>query len=103
MFKYAVQRVLYMLLVFLIITAMCFTLIRLLPPEELPPDDIHTVVVAARREAAGDNKPIPVQFGIFLKNVFTKFDWGVSDKMYFGQDVLKIFLEKLPASMIVNL
>ena len=53
MFKYAIQRILYMLLVLLIITAMCFTLIRLLPPEELPPNDIHTVVVEARREAAG--------------------------------------------------
>ena len=102
MFKYAVQRVLYMLLVLLIITAMCFTLIRLLPPEELPPNDIHTVVVEARREAAGYNKPIPVQFGIFLKDVLTEFDWGVSDKLYFGQDVAAIFMEKLPASVVVN-
>ena len=91
-----------MLLVLLIITAMCFTLIRLLPPEELPPNDIHTVVVEARREAAGYNKPIPVQFGIFLKDVLTEFDWGVSDKLYFGQDVADIFMEKLPASMVVN-
>ena len=91
-----------MLLVFLIITAMCFTLVRLLPPEELPPDDIHTVIVEARREAAGYNKPIPIQFGIFLRDVLTKFDWGVSDKLYFGRDVAAIFMEKLPASVIVN-
>ena len=102
MFKYALQRFLYMLLVFLIITAMCFTLVRLLPPEELPPDDIHTVIVEARREAAGYNKPIPIQFGIFLRDVLTKFDWGVSDKLYFGRDVAAIFMEKLPASVIVN-
>ena len=38
-----------------------------------------------------------------MRNIFTKFDWGVSDKLYFGQDVLKIFVTKLPASMIVNL
>ena len=102
MFKYAVQRILYMLLVLLIITAICFTLIRLLPPEELPPNDIHTVVVEARREAAGYNKPIPVQFGIFLRDVVTRFDWGVSDKLYFGQEVADIFMDKLPASMVVN-
>ena len=102
MFKYALQRILYMLLVFLIITAMCFTLIRLLPPEELPPDDIHTVVIQARREAAGYNKPIPIQFSIFLRDVLTRFDWGVSDKLYFGRDVAAIFMEKLPASVIVN-
>ena len=102
MFKYAIQRILYMLLVLLIITAMCFTLVRLLPPEELPPNDIHTAVVAARREAAGYTKPIPVQFAIFLKDVLTEFDWGISDKLYFGKDVASIFMEKLPASIVVN-
>jgi oligopeptide transport system permease protein len=92
-----------MCLVLLIITCMCFILIRMLPPAELPPGDPHTAVVEARREAQGYNKPYLVQFGIFLKNIFTKFDWGVSDKLYFGQDVLQIFIGKLPASMIVNL
>ena len=103
MFKYALQRILYMCLVLLIITGMCFVLVRMLPPVELPPGDPHTAVIEARREALGYNEPYMVQFGIFLKNIFTKFDWGVSDKLYFGQDVLKIFSEKLPVSMIVNL
>ncbi len=103
MFKYAVQRFLYMLLVLLIITFMCFTLVRLLPPATLPPGDPHTEVVELRREAAGYNKPIVVQFWIFLKNIFTEFDWGVSDKLFFGRDVWAIFVEKLPASMVVNL
>jgi len=44
-----------------------------------------------------------VQFGIFLKNIFTKFDWGVSDKLYIGRDVADIFLDKLPATVIVNI
>ena len=92
-----------MCLVLLIITGMCFVLVRMLPPAELPPGDPHTVIVETRREALGYNKPYMVQFGIFLKNIFTEFDWGISDKLYFGQDVLKIFSEKLPVSMIVNL
>ena len=92
-----------MCLVLLIITCMCFILVRMLPPAELPPGDPHTAIIEARREAQGYNEPYLVQFGIFLKNIFTKFDWGVSDKLYFGQDVLKIFVDKLPASMIVNL
>ena len=57
----------------------------------------------AQREAFGYNKPYMVQFGIFLKNIFTKFDWGISDKLYFGQDVAKMFVSKLPATMIINL
>lgn len=102
MFKYALQRFLYMLLVLLIITFMCFVLIRMLPPNTLPPGDPHTAVLEARRQAAGYNEPYLVQFGIFLKDIFTKFDWGVSDSLFFGQDVWKVFMEGLPASMIVN-
>ena len=103
MLKYTLQRILYMLLVFTVITFMCFVLIRMLPPLPLDPMRPETLVVEARREAMGYNKPYIEQFGIFVKNVVTKFNWGVSEKLYYGQDVTKIFLEKLPATMIVNL
>lgn len=103
MLKYTLQRILYMLLVFLIITCMCFVLIRMLPPAQLPSGDPHAVIVEARREAMGYNKPYMVQFGIFLRDVLTKFDWGISDKLFFGQDVLKLFVQRLPATVIVNL
>ena len=102
MFKYALQRLLYMLLVLLIITCMCFILVRMLPVNTLPPGDPHSAVVEARRQAQGYGEPYLVQFGIFLRDIFTKFDWGVSDKLYFGQNVWDIFVELLPASMIVN-
>lgn len=74
----------------------------MLPPAELPPNDIHNVVIEARREAQGYNKPYMVQFGIFLKNVLTDWDWGISDKLYFGQDVADIFMSKLPATVVIN-
>ena len=51
MLKYALQRFLYMLLVLLIITCMCFVLVRMLDPHTLPPGDPHTAVVEARRQA----------------------------------------------------
>lgn len=103
MFKYTLQRILYMMLVFMIITFMCFVLIRMLPPLPLDPMRSETLVVEARREAMGYNKPYMVQFGLFLKNVFTEFNWGVSEKLYYGRDVAQVFFEKLPATMIVNL
>ncbi|MCR5279729.1 MAG: ABC transporter permease [Lachnospiraceae bacterium] len=102
MLKYVVKRTLYMILVFFIITLMCFVLVRMLPLPVLPPEDVHTKVVEMRREALGYNEPYLVQFGIFLKNIFTANDWGVSEKLYFGQDVWDIFKQKLPATMIVN-
>lgn len=100
--KYAIQRILLMLLTLLIITLICFVLIRMLPLKELPIGDPHTDVILAQREAFGYNKPYLVQFGIFLKNIFTRFDWGISDQLYFGQNVSDIFLSKLPATMLVN-
>lgn len=103
MFKYTIQRLLLMLMTLFIITLMCFVLVRMLPPAELPIEDIHSQIIEARREAQGYNKPYMVQFGIFLKDVLTEFDWGLSDKLYFGQPVTKLFIEKLPATMIVNL
>ena len=91
MLKYAIRRILYMFLVFMIITLMCFVLVRMLPLPVLPPEDKHTQIVMMRREALGYNEPYLVQFGIFLKNIFTKFDWGLSEKLYYGQDVWQIF------------
>ena len=103
MVKYVIKRLLLMIMTVLIITCVCFVLVRMLPPAELPPGDPHSAVIEARREAAGYNKPYLVQFGIFLKDIFTEFNWGVSDKLYFGQAVAQIFLSKLPPTIFVNL
>ena len=103
MFKYSVNRIVWMLFTLTIITFMCFVLVRMLPPAELPIGDPHTAVIEARREAAGYNKPYLIQFGIFLRDIITEGDWGVSDVLYFGQDVVSLFVAKLPATMVVNL
>lgn len=104
MLKYTIQRILLMLMTLLIITCMCFILIRMLPAVELPAGDPHAEVIAERREALGYGKPYLVQFGIFLKDVFTKFDWGICDVgQYYGREALPIFLEKLPPTIIVNI
>jgi len=92
-----------MILTLFIITSAAFVLVRLLPPAELPPGDIHTAVIEARREAQGYNKPLIVQLFIFWRDIITKGDFGVSDKLYMGQEVTSIFAHKLPATMTVNL
>ena len=91
-----------MLLVLLIITFMCFVLVRMLPPVALPPGDPHTAILEKQREQAGYGEPYLVQFWIYMKNIVTKFDWGLSDKLYLGQPVWDIFVKKLPPSMVVN-
>lgn len=103
MVKYTIRRILYMIVVFFIITLMCFVLIRMLPQPVLPLQDPHTQILEMRREMLGYNKPYLEQFAIFLKNIFMRFDWGFSEKLYPGQNVWDVFVSKLPATMIVNL
>lgn len=103
MLRYVIKRIGLMLVTLFAITGICFVLVRMLPPAQLPPGDIHAEIVEARREAQGYNKPYLIQFGIFLKNVITKWDFGVSDKLYIGQEVSAIFADKLPATVFVNL
>ena len=103
MLKYITQRIFLMLMTLLIITFICFILIRMLPPAVLPEGDPHTPAVEARREAMGYNKPYLIQFGIFLKGIFTRWDWGLSDKLFWGQEVADVFAAKLPATILVNL
>ena len=104
MLKYTIQRVLLMLMTLLIITCMCFILIRMLPPQALPIGDPHTQVILERREALGYNKPYMVQFGIFLKQIITKFDWGICDVgEFFGKNAWDIFVLMLPPTILINL
>lgn len=103
MVKYALQRIALMLCTLLIITFICFVLIRMLPLPSLPAGDPRTQQILDRREALGYNKPYVVQFGIFLKAVFTRWDWGISEGRYFGQEVATVFASKLPSTMLLNL
>ena len=107
MLKYTIQRFLLMLMTLFIITLMCFVLIRMLPPVPLDANNPSSQVILLRREALGYNKPYLVQFGIFLKDIFTRFDWGVceviTDYGSYGQPIIPIFMEKLPPTMLINL
>ena len=54
MLKYTIQRLLFMLLTLFVIIGMCFILIRMLPPAQLDPTDIHKEAMAvASRTAVG--------------------------------------------------
>ncbi len=103
MLKYALQRILFMLLTLFIIVAICFFLIRLLPLPPLDPGNPQTPIIEARREAMGYNKPLLVQFGIFLRGVLTRWDWGISEQLKPGYDVVDYFVGRMPPTIVVNL
>lgn len=102
MVKYVLKRILLMLMVFLIIISICFVLIKLLPSKPAEQFGKDMALIEMRREALGYNKPLIEQYGIFLRRSLLGGDWGISETLYTGQDVWQKFMEKMPATVILN-
>lgn len=100
---YVAKRLILMVFTLFIITTMCFVLIRLLPmniPEGS--NKAQKEIILARWDALGYNKPILVQYGIYLKNIFTKFDFGTSWKIDLLTPVTDLLFSRLPPTIIIN-
>ena len=100
---YILKRLGLMLMTLFIIMTMCFILVRLLPmsmPEGA--DKNSQAAIEQRWEALGYNKPILVQYGIYLKGIFTRFDFGTSWKIKQLEPALNLLVNSLPPTVIVN-
>ena len=102
MFKYVLKRIGLMLLAFIVIMTICFSLIKLLEPE-MPMMGVQAETERARREALGWNKPIMVQYGIYLKNIVTRWDWGTSWKIDYMKSVGEVISSRLTPTVLVNI
>ena len=102
MFKYVLKRIGLMLVVFFIIISICFVLVKLLPNTEATQFGKDRAIIEQRRAQLGYDKPLIVQYGIFIQKTLLGFNWGVSEELYRGQDVWQIFVSKLPPTMLVN-
>ena len=103
MTKYVIKRILLMFLTLFVITVMCFVLIKLLPLPAIRTMGRDVNLVLAKREKMGYNKPILVQYYLFMKSVLTEWDWGVGEQMYEGRSVWLVLMQKLPYTVLVNL
>ena len=102
MVKYVLKRIALMLMVFIIIISMCFILVKLLPNKPTQQFGKDMQLIEMRRKALGYDKPIMEQYGIFLRRTLLGGDWGVSESLYLGQNVWDKFMEKMPATVLVN-
>lgn len=100
--KYVLKRILLMVMTFLIIISICFVLIKLLPNKPAQQFGKDMQLIEMRREALGYNKPLLEQYVIFIQRSLLGGDWGVSEVLYLGQDVWGKFMEKMPATVVVN-
>lgn len=101
--KYVCKRIALMFFVFFVILTICFVLVKLLPQRDAQQFGKDMNIILQRREMLGYNKPILVQYVIFLRKSIFGGDWGISEVLYIGQDVWSMFVSKLPATMMVNI
>ncbi len=102
MWKYVLKRLLLMFFTFFVIVFISFALIRLIP-QEMPMDKTMQSIIEARWKALGYDKPIIVQFGIYLKNIITKWDFGTSWYIAKMHDATEVMGSRLLPTVLVNL
>lgn len=102
MTKYVIKRVFLMLFVLFAIMTICFMLIRILP-RELPQDKVLQQNYKDRWEALGYDEPLVVQYGIYLKNIVTEFDFGTSWYVSPNTAAAEVLFDRLLPTVLVNL
>ncbi len=95
---YLFRRLYQAIIVFLVVSGIVFSILHiagdplaLLMPPDAPPSDVEEM-----RKSLGLDKPLLIQYFLFLKNA-AQGNLGVS--YHHGQPALKLVLERLPASL----
>ena len=104
MFKYIMKRLGLLIMTFVIIEIICFVLIKSLPiviDVQLGKD---RELIEYTLKSRGYYDPIPVQFFNYIKNIFTKGDFGICYNLpeYRNKDVVEVFRSKLPPTVLIN-
>lgn len=102
MAKYVVKRIILALITSFIIMFINFVFIKMLEPE-LPMMGAQAETEKARRAALGYNKPILVQFGIYVRNIVTKWDWGTSWKIAYLEPVDSLLFSRFAPTILLNI
>ena len=100
--KYVVKRLVLMVFTLFVIMTICFMLIRILP-RELPTDKVLQQIILDRWEALGYNEPLLTQYWIYLKNIFTEWDFGTSWYISFRTPAWDVLTGRLLPTVLVNL
>ena len=99
---YVARRLTYALLILAVITVLVFVVVRLIPGDPIRAAMQQNVdlsdrsIVEETRARFGLDRPIPVQFAIWLRD-FMSGDWGRS--LQTGEPVREMFLRRLPVTL----
>lgn len=101
MAKYVLKRLVLMFFVLFVITTACFMLVRILP-RPIPEYKNLQEIIYARWDALGYNEPLLVQYGIYLKNIFTSWDFGTSWYIDVNEPAWNLLTDRLLPTVLVN-
>lgn len=98
MLKYTIKRILLMLMVFLVITTMCFVLVKLLPSAPAEQFGKDMALIEARRELLGYNEPILKQYQYywFGRTSYTFFELDANGNKVILKEGNKTVYEQVP-------
>ncbi len=101
MWRYLLKRIGLMVITFFITIFVIFVVIKLMPDNHVqqPLTDDTWYQVNAERE--GWNEPIPVQFWLWVRNIFVDGSFGYSAQLH--RDVATVYFSKIPASIRINI
>lgn len=100
--RYIAERLVYTGLLLFMVSILIFALARLLPGDPIQAaamingDLADALIIQDLRISFGLDKPLYVQYGIWLKN-FIAGDWGVS--IGSGENVREMFFSRLPVTL----
>jgi peptide/nickel transport system permease protein len=101
MSRYIVRRLLWGVLLLIIVLAVLFVMVRVLPtadPAKLRAGRLQSPkIIAEIRHTYGLDKSLPAQFWLYVKNLFLHFDLGFS--YYSGAPVKELIFSRLPATL----
>ena len=100
--RYILRRLLYTIGILFFVSILVFVMVRLLPGDPVEAaamwntDLADKTIMAELRERFGLNRPIHVQYVIWLRDFF-RGEWGIS--LGSGEQVLDMFLDRLPVTL----
>ncbi len=105
MTAYIVRRVLWGIVLLIIVAALMFVFFRVIPtgnPAVLRAGrDPHANLIKEIERILGLDKPLPVQFWDYMKEIFLHFNFGYS---YYSQEsVVNLIKERLPATLSLTI
>ena len=102
--RYIVKRVLQGLLTLLLASMFSFLIVQLAPGDFLTPfrqnPQISADTIADLEERFGLDRPVWVQYFLWLRQVVTKFDFGIS--FAYNRPALDILAERLPNTILLS-